>query len=324
MVDHLTIAGGVQVVDTERALNLVNTVFRRGDGLALLVDFVVFGNRQTLCNLGKRVVRLGSVFWLAGNDQRRTRLVDQDRVDLIDDREGVAALHGVFELDGEVIAQVVEAELRVGAVRDVAGVGRTALLRLHAGLDNANADAQHLVERTHPLRIATGEVVVDRHEVHAESSQRVETDRQGCDQRLTFARAHLGNRAAMKARATDDLDVKVAHVHGARTRLACERVGLCLERRQHLLHLILGRIFAEAFRRELPEFAVALAQALVRECGGLLGQRSGRVDDLLEFFEALAFADAKETVKQFCHGTNPTSLNLNAALESSPHYRSQA
>ena len=170
MVDHLTIAGGVQVVDTERALNLVNTVFRRGDGLALLVDFVVFGNRQTLRNLGKRVVRLGSVFWLSRDDQWRTRLVYQDRVDLVDNREGVAALHGVLELDGEVVAQVVEAELRVGAVRHVAGIGRPALLRFHASLDNANADAQHLVERTHPLRIATSEVVVDRHEVHAESS----------------------------------------------------------------------------------------------------------------------------------------------------------
>ena len=160
--------------------------------------------------------------------------------------------------------------------------------------------------------------------MHAESSQRVETDRQGCDQRLTFARAHLGNRAAVKARATDDLDVEVTHVHRASTRLACERIGLCLERCQHLLHLILGRILAEGLRHEQPEFAVTLTQALIRARSGLVGQRSGCVDDLLEFFEALAFADAKETVKQFCHGTNPTSRYLNAALESSPHYRSQA
>ena len=56
----------------------------------------------------------------------------------------------------------------------------------------------------------------------------------------------------------------------------------------------------------------------------LSAQQSGCIDDLLKFFESLTFADAKETVKQFCHEANPTSRYLNAALESSPHYRSQA
>jgi hypothetical protein len=38
------------------------------------------------------------------------------------------ALDGVLELDGQVVAQVVEAELGVGAVGDVAGVGATPLV----------------------------------------------------------------------------------------------------------------------------------------------------------------------------------------------------
>ena len=63
----------------------------------------------------------------------------------------------------------------------------------------------------------------------------------------------------MKARASDNLDVEVPHVHGASTRLACKRVRLCLERCQYLLHLVLGRIFTKALHRELPEFGVALA-----------------------------------------------------------------
>ena len=72
------------------------------------------------------VVDLRRDLGLAGDDQRRARLVDEDRVDLVHDREGVAALDGVLERDGHVVAQVVEAELGVRPVGDVGGVGLVA------------------------------------------------------------------------------------------------------------------------------------------------------------------------------------------------------
>ena len=63
------------------------------------------------------------------DDERRPRFVDQDAVDLVDDREVVAALHVVREVELHVVAQVVEAELVVRAVGDVAAVGDLPLLR---------------------------------------------------------------------------------------------------------------------------------------------------------------------------------------------------
>ena len=50
-------------------------------------------------------------------------------VDLVDDGEDMAALHHVLEPVLHVVAQIVEAELVVGAVGDVAGVGCLALRR---------------------------------------------------------------------------------------------------------------------------------------------------------------------------------------------------
>jgi hypothetical protein len=48
----------------------------------------------------------------AGDDQRRARLVDEDRVDFVDDAELVVALDLVLLARGHaVVAQVVEAEL---------------------------------------------------------------------------------------------------------------------------------------------------------------------------------------------------------------------
>jgi hypothetical protein len=65
----------------------------------------------------------GVVFGLAADDQRRARLVDQDRVHLVHDGVVQAALHPVGGLVDHVVAQVVEAVLVVGAVGDVGRVG---------------------------------------------------------------------------------------------------------------------------------------------------------------------------------------------------------
>ena len=78
---------------------------------------------------GERVVGVGGLLGAAGDDQRRPRLVDEDVVDLVDDREVVVALDALLERVRHVVAQVVEAELGVGPVGDVGGVGLVAAAR---------------------------------------------------------------------------------------------------------------------------------------------------------------------------------------------------
>ena len=88
------------------------------------------------------VVDLRSGLGLAGDDQRRSRLVDEDRVDLVDDRIAVAALDDAVEADGHVVAQVVEAELGVRPVGDVRLIGNLALGERHHVLDVGDAHAE--------------------------------------------------------------------------------------------------------------------------------------------------------------------------------------
>ena len=52
----------------------------------------------------------------------RARLVDEDGVDFVDDREIVAALDHLLEMELHIVAQIVEAELVVGGVGHVAGI----------------------------------------------------------------------------------------------------------------------------------------------------------------------------------------------------------
>ena len=98
--------------------------------------------------------------------------------------------------DDHVVAQVVEAELVVRAVRDVGAVRGAALGRARLGVvEAADGEAEVAVEVPHPLRVAAGEVRVHRHEVRALAGQRVEIERQRRDERLAFAGRHFGDLA---------------------------------------------------------------------------------------------------------------------------------
>ncbi len=175
---------------------------------------------------GELDVQVGRLFGGAGDDQRRARLVDQDVVDLVHDREGVPALHLFGEILGHVVAQVVEAELRVGAVHHVAGVRAVLLLvGLHV-LQHPHRDPERVVDRAHPFRVAAGEVVVDGDQVHALAGQRVERHRERGRERLALAGLHLRDAALVQRHRADQLHVEMAHPHRALAGLAHDREAL--------------------------------------------------------------------------------------------------
>ena len=132
----------------------------------------------------------------------------------------MAALHHLVARVLHVVAQVVEAELVVGAVGDVGGVGGLALGVGQAVDDDADGEAEEIVDLAHPVGVAAGEVVVDGDDVDALAGQRIEIDRQGRDQRLAFTGAHLGDGALVEHHAADQLHVEVAHAEHALAGLA--------------------------------------------------------------------------------------------------------
>ena len=164
----------------------------------------------------------------------------------------MAPLHVVREVELHVVAEVVEAELVVGAVGDVAAVGDLALLVVQIVLDDADRHAEEAVDASHPLGVAPGEVVVDGDDVDALAFEGVQIRRQRRDQRLALAGLHLGDPAAVQHDAADELDVEMAHVEHAPAGLANDGEGLgqqVLERR--------------AVREPLPELGGPGAELLV-------------------------------------------------------------
>jgi hypothetical protein len=239
---------------------------------------------------GERVVGVGGLLGLAGDDERRSGLVDQDRVDLVDDRVPVAALHRLGKLHGHVVAQVVEAELGVRAVGDVAGIGGAAVGLLevvgHLGLDDANCHPERLVDRPHPLGVALCQVVVHGDELDVHAGERVQVEGQRRDERLALTGFHLGDPALVQHHAADQLDVEVAHAYGALGGLADARKGLG----QKVVEVL-------ALVEALAELLGLGAQGVVGERGDLVLEGVDLVDALMQPLEGATLARAQDLLE---------------------------
>ena len=105
-------------------------------------------------------------------------------------------------------------------------VGDLTLVVLEIVLDDADAHAKEAVEAPHPFRVAPRQVVVDGDDVDALALEGVQVGRQSSDQRLAFARLHLGDGAVVQHHPANQLDVEVPHVEHAAAGLADD--GKCL------------------------------------------------------------------------------------------------
>ena len=298
----------VEVLDAEQVLDLLNARLEQADGLLLLVDLVVarlrdlavlalLRARQVLDDRGELDVPLRRRVGRAGDDERRAGLVDEDRVDLVDDGEVVAALHELVRRPGHVVAQVVEAELVVRAVRDVLVVLVSALRRRHRRQDAARLEPERAVHAAHELGLVLGEVVVDGDDVDALAFDRVEVARQCRDERLALTGAHLGDVAHVQRGTTHDLHVEVTLADRALARLAHggERLGQDL-------------IKALPVRESLAEPVGLLAQFGVGELFEILFDDVHLSGDRLELLERSSFAGAQNTFDNLGHARLRKSL----------------
>ena len=217
----------VQVRDAELLLDLLDSIFGGGDSALLLVDLVVGLALKGTDDPRELVIELGGLSRRTRDDERGSGLVDEDRVDFVDDAEYEAALHLSFEAAGHVVAEVVEAELGVRAVGDVAVV--RLLLQVpvvHVGHDQAHGDPHETVDPSHPLGVAAGEIVVGRDHVHATLGEAVQIHGEGRGDGLALPRLHLGDPAEVEGGAPHQLHVVVALADDPAGGLAGDGEGL--------------------------------------------------------------------------------------------------
>ncbi len=265
----------VEVPDAKPLLDPLDAVVGQDRRVRLLVDGVVDVLAQPRDDAVDLGVKLGGLLGGPRDDERRPRLVDQDRVHLVDDREAVPALDVALDRILDVVAQVVEPELGVGPVGDVRPVALLALAVGEPVDDDPHGHPEELVDAPHPLRVAAGQVVVDRDDVDALAGERVQVDRQRGDQRLPLAGLHLGDAAAVEHHPADELHVEVAHPEHALARLAAdgERLGKKIVQRLPLVEA------AAKLSRHLAQVGVRLGLHRGLELVDPLDDRAHPLDD---------------------------------------------
>src|SRR5947199_8804995 len=291
VVQRVDLARVVEVGDAEEPLALGHALLGERRRAVLLVDRVVDVVAQLRDEPVDEEVLVGRLLGRTRDDERRARLVDQDVVHLVDDRVVQLALDVLVQAELHVVAQVVEAELVVGAVGDVGAVGVAPVDRprvedavvlgdvgqveLEAGIvdDRRDREAEELVDRPHPLDVAARQVVVDGDEMSALGDQGVQVEGQRGDERLPLPRLHLGDLALVQHDPAEELDVEVAQPDRPPRRLAHGGEGLgedLFERRRRILGLDPGEALAEA-------------RGLLGE--GLVGQRAEALLEPVDLFD---------------------------------------
>ena len=278
---------GIKVLDADELLDFRHGAVGRRNRLLLLVDLVVRALFQRRDRVRHFYIDIRRFLAGAGNDERRTRLVDEDRVDLVDDGVMERPLHHLALLDDHVVAQIIEAELVVRAERDIAAVRELALGEVHVVHDEADREAEEAVEASHPLRVALREVIVDRDHVHALALERVEVDGQRRDERLAFAGAHLGDAAVVQAHAANELHVEMAHAEHAARALAHDSERL----RQDVIERL-------AVLQPLTELVRLARQLVVRQALHLRFERIDFFHDLLVGRDVLVVVVTQESFQK--------------------------
>ena len=185
--------GVVQHLGHESALLLVKTLHIRSELHVLLV----------ILGLGHRT----------GDDQWRTGVVDEHGVNLIDNGVVMLDLNKVGHVHCHIVTKVVETELVVGSESDRTVIGPLSGIAVRLMLvDAVHRKTVEHVERTHPLRVTLGEVVVDGDDMHTLARQGVKEHRKCRHKSLALTGSHLGDLSLMKHNTTDQLNIIVNHV----------------------------------------------------------------------------------------------------------------
>ena len=126
-------------------------------------------------------------------DKRRTCVVYQYAIDLVDNGIVVHTLYKVERRGRHIITQVVETEFVVRTEGNVGIVCLSAFFGVGLVLvDTVYRQPVEHIQRSHPFGVALRQIIVHRNHVYTVACQCVEEYGQRCHESFTFTRCHFG------------------------------------------------------------------------------------------------------------------------------------
>ena len=299
--------GGVfhvhQVFQTEEFLCLFDTGFGQGRSLCLFIDDVVGINNIVVFFLviqlfylvhlqgaGKAVrylVQVGGFVSSAGDNQRGSSLVNQNRVDLVDNGKVMTALYTVFFINLHVVTQIVKTKFVIGTIGNIRIICLLAVCRLDVVDDQTDGQSQPAVDLAHLFRVTLCKVVVDGDNMDALSGQRIQVNRQGGNQCLTFTGLHLSDTTLMQHDTADNLHREVLHAQHPPCSLAA---GSKCFRQDVIQRLSVAQTLLELWSHRF--------QLLVGHFGKLFVQRKDLVANRIDSLELSFRVGPKDFIHQ--------------------------
>ena len=133
------------------ALLLIDEIITRRNPLLEHIFLSANLLSQARNQLVDRSVYLGTVLNTTGNDQRRARFVNEDRIDLINNGKIQRPLDTILGAEGHVVSQIIKPELIVGAISNIDAVCFLFFLLALTGINHPRRHAESLVEWGHPF-----------------------------------------------------------------------------------------------------------------------------------------------------------------------------
>ncbi len=214
----------------------------------------------------------------------------------------MAALNHLVQLVFHIVAQIVEAVFVIRAVGNVAGIGLGALDIVQSMHNDADGQAEEIINPPHVFRVAAGEIIVDRDDMDALAAQGVEVAGESRDQRLALAGLHFRDRAFMEHHAPDELHVEMALSEGPLGRLAHRRKS----RNEQIVEVGAGGDLG-------AEFVGARPQGLIRKGGDFRLQGIDGLDPGPIGLQAAFIGRAENFLRKISQHSNDLSYGFRTA-----------
>ena len=122
----------VEVANIQGFFGFGDPCLGRRHSVKFLIDGIVIACFKLGHNFRQHIIKIGRFFARPGNNQRCSRLVNQNGIDLVNNGIVHRPLHHLIGMNHHIVAQIVESKLVIGSVGHISGIGRAAFCKIKA------------------------------------------------------------------------------------------------------------------------------------------------------------------------------------------------